>query len=156
MFCNQLQGRYECDDVQGLMPPHCHIYKHLHCPNYEKSEMITANPYILNLCPVPTQGQSFYIIKEIPLKVFEEGLTVPSFCVSVLFYSLEFEARSSRGGKVLTIPHRGSGGMQVVTVVTGTHVVMEEEEVTVADIQVVVVVVNQAIMVVQGTHMAIF
>jgi hypothetical protein len=109
MFCNQLQARPDRDSVQGSMPPFHHISEPFRWPKNQKSEIMPADPFSLNLRPYPTPaGVSFCTIKEIPLKVTVEGLTFPAFCLSVLFYSLEFEAKASRGGIGLTLPPRQS------------------------------------------------
>jgi hypothetical protein len=70
MFCNQLQARYQRDSVQGSMPPFRHIYEPFRWPKNQKSKIMPADPFSLNLrhCPIPA-GVSFYTIKEIPLKV---------------------------------------------------------------------------------------
>jgi hypothetical protein len=78
----------------------------------------------------------------------------------VFFYSLEHEAKASRGRVGLTLPPRCGGGIQE-TVVVGIQVAMEEE-VTVAGIQAVmvntqvgvVVEDTQVVMVVEGVQMA--
>jgi hypothetical protein len=154
MFCNQLQGRNERDSVVGSMPPYRHVSEPFCWPKGQKSEMMHADPYTLNLRPVSTPaGQSFYTIKEIPLKVNEEGLTVPAFCVSVLFYSLEHEAKASISGVGMMLPPSGGGGGIQEMMVTGAQVSMEEEEVTVVSIQAVVMGI-QVVMVVEGVQMA--
>jgi hypothetical protein len=60
MFCNQLQARYEWDSVQGSMPPFHHISEPFSWPKNQKSEIMPADPFSLNLRPYPTPaGVSF-------------------------------------------------------------------------------------------------
>jgi hypothetical protein len=105
MFCNQLQQRLERDSVPGSMLLYRHITNKFTWPTGRNSELMPADPYCTYFLPEPTApGQTFYYIKQVPLRVDETGMTVPAYCVSALFYSADIEARASRGGRGLMIP----------------------------------------------------
>jgi hypothetical protein len=87
------------------MPIYRHITKKLTWPKGRKSELMPADPYYTYFRREPTaSGQTFYSIKQVPLRVGETGMTVPEYCVSALFYSADIEARASRGGRGLMLP----------------------------------------------------
>jgi hypothetical protein len=84
---------------------YCHITKKFTWPRGRKSELMPAHPYCTYFRPEPTApGQTFYSIKQVPLRVGEIGMTAPAYCVSALFYSAEIEERALRAGRGLMLP----------------------------------------------------
>jgi hypothetical protein len=97
IFYNQLQQIFDRYYDVDLMHLYHHINKKFNWHMGRKSELMPVDPFCTYFHPEPTPlGKMFYSIKQVWLRVFETGITVPSYCVSDLFYSAEIEARSSR------------------------------------------------------------